>query len=178
MKPESDILVKTEGLYAGIYDIASLANVPLFTKGTPHARDLNDFNQLLLDRAAQGQLLSWTLLFDGVFRAVIKVAKPTTSGYQDCDPINSLGSNLLVANLVFPSGRLILSCLSRLGKGEAAILTVEPGEYRVTVIRDGVQEEMHAFLEDPALYPAGEGPDWRITIMKAKATVQEIVGKC
>src|SRR5262245_43651314 len=110
-----EILVTTRCFYAGIYDEASPANVAGFAKRGIARGDWFDFNQILIDGTARGELLAWTLLFDGVFRAVIEIAGPLPGDAGNLDPIENLGRDELTADLSFPSGRLIVACLSSLG---------------------------------------------------------------
>ena len=122
------------------------------------------FNDHLMRCADQGEMLAWTLLLDGVFRAVAHVV-PQSPTLQPPSREN-LGSSVLVANLVCPTGRLIITCLAKLGEPQSPLLVLEPGIYRVSLERNESEELEHTCLESVAEYPVGQGPDWRFEIQR------------
>jgi hypothetical protein len=168
--------VKTEAFYGAILDEGSPANQPgLMTRLLDEARSafspddesapwLFRFNQSLADAGERGELLSWCLLWDGVYQAKVEVslaeANPTSGA-----ALESLGAGSEEARLYFPTGRVVLTSLSRVGE-EPPFLTIEPGHYRVRFVSDGEEEAKHAFLEAVGDYPPGDGPDWRITLQR------------
>lgn len=175
-----DRLVETSGLYAAFFDEGSPVNRPGFmdamlTAGKESAqrmgheswRSLHHFNDRLMRAARRGELLAWTLLFDGVFRAVATLG--SEAGRSSTTSIDKLGSDAEAADLVCPTGRLVLTSLDRLGMATTPMLTVAPGRYRVVLTRDAAQEFDHTLLEGVASYPAGEGPDWHLMIQRISA---------
>jgi hypothetical protein len=168
----AEAYVTTQSCYAAIYDEASPANVEGLVEreiqasqqqidalGQDRGFTLFAFNERLMDRARRGELLTWTLVFDGVFRAVIEVAGPLGADKSPTPLIDNLGGPL-VADLVCPSGRLIVGCLGHLGKRQTPGVTVEPGTYRVHFTFDKNEVHKHMLLEARSEYPQGEGPDW------------------
>jgi hypothetical protein len=172
-----DLIVETRSCYVGLCDEASSANRLGFMDAELSAgkaavrlecRDecfgLFVFNERLMHLADRGEMLSWTLLFDGVFRAVAKVESSTsTLGLQHTE---NLGANVLSCTLACPTGRLILTCLSNLGVGQSPFLVVEPGLYQVRLERDEEREVDHSDLEGIASYPDGHGPDWHFHVQR------------
>jgi len=176
----TDTLVRTQSCYAAICDEASPANRRGFMDseleagksaaklaGKDEFLGLFIFNDQLMRSADRGELLSWTLLLDGVFRAVARVdlQLPTSSRSSP----ENLGSSVLAANLVCPTGRLIITCLSKLGEPQPPFLVLEPGIYRVSLERNETEEFEHAFLESVAEYPVGQGPDWCFHVQRVAA---------
>ena len=172
----SAYLVKTESCYAAICDEGSPVNRLGFMdielesakklalqEGMEDFFSLFIFNDRLMHAASQGALLSWTLLFDGVFRAEAQVtpqlqAQATETGH--------LGSSVFAGTLACPTGRLIVTCLSRLGELHQPIIEVEPGVYQVVVERDEDAEFEHSHIESLARYPVGLDPDWSIKLSR------------
>jgi hypothetical protein len=175
-------LVKTESLYAAILDVGSAANrlgyltTSLEAGKRKAVRDgleelfgLFVFNEQLIQAAKDGELLAWTLLFDGVFRAVVQAAPE--SAQMPPHPSSNLGDGASQATLVCPTGRLIISCLGRLGEVQSPLVVLEPGSYLISLERDEDEEQHHTFLDSVRQYPTGEGPDWKIKI-------QRVSGNC
>lgn len=177
----AETYVATLGCYAAIYDEASPANVNGFMEREFEASEqevvalgkdsgfftLLAFNGRLIDRAGRGELLAWTLVFDGVFRAVIEVGEPLGPESSSPPLIDNLGLPL-AANLICPTGRLVVGCLSCLGQQQTPAATVEPGTYRVNLTCDDEEENKHMFLEARSDYPPGEGPDWKLTLNRVQ----------
>jgi hypothetical protein len=168
--------VRTNSLYVAILDEASPANRPGFLQATLEAakqkavsQKLADycalfiFNDELMRLAHQGELLTWTLLFDGVFRAV---ADAEPDGLPSPSSLSNLGNSVLTARLVCPTGRLLLTCMDEFGASQQPFIELAPGTYDVAVQRDEDQEFKHCFIESLGDYPAGDGPDWRIGIRR------------
>jgi hypothetical protein len=172
--------VTTLGCYATIYDEASPANIDGFmgreieasqqqidALGKDRCFTLFAFNGRLMERARRGVLLAWTLTLDGVFRVIIEIGQPLAPDANPTSLIDNLGGPL-VANLVCPSGRLIVGCLSRLGERRAPVATVEPGTYRVHFTHDDDEEYKHMLLQAISDYPPGEGPDWKLMLNRVQ----------
>jgi hypothetical protein len=176
----AETYVATLSCYAAIYDEASPANVEGFMEREFEAAEqqidalgkdrwltLFVFNERLIDRARRGELLAWTLVFDGVFRAVIEVGEPLGPESNLPRLIDNLGLPL-AANLICPTGRLIVGCLSRLGQQQTPAVIVESGTYRVNFTCDYEEENKHMDLEALSDYPPGEGPDWRLALHRVQ----------
>jgi hypothetical protein len=175
----AETYVATLSCYAAIYDEASPANVKGFMKRELEASeqqlDAKDrwltifaFNDRLIDRASRGELLAWTLVFNGVFRAVIEVGEPL--GPQSSPPplIDNRGLPL-AANLICPTGRLVVGCLGCLGQQQTPVAIVEPGTYRVNFTCDDEEEFKHMLLQARSDYPSGEGTDWRLVLNRVQS---------
>ena len=103
---------------------------------------------------------------DAVFRTVIEVGEPL--GPESIPPlIDKLGLPP-AANLICPTGRLIVGCLGSLGQQQTPAVTVEPGTYRVNFTCDDEEENKHMELEARSDYPPGEGPDWRLVLNRVQ----------
>lgn len=168
-------LVRTASCYVGVLDKASPAWIPgLFeadlrrgmaeakAAGLAECYGLFVLNSHLSERADRGELLAWTLLFDGIYKARFSVL-PNSSpvGVPERE---GLGAVEEVANLNLPSGHVVIACLSRTGDPSVEpVLQVEPGRYRVRFLRHRCEDD-HVFLERESDYPPEEGPDWTITI--------------
>jgi len=172
----AELLVETFSCYAAICDEASAANRLGFMdaelragkaaarlEGLDECFGLFTFNDRLMHSANRGELLAWTLLLDGVFRAVATVESDASDSTQES---KHFGSNLLSGTLACPTGRLILTCLSRLGVKQSPFLVLEPSLYRIQLERDESQEFEHCGLEGAASYPAGHGPDWQLQLQR------------
>jgi hypothetical protein len=171
-------LIKTLGYYAGIFDVASPANsLGRFDEYMRSAQaqaeadgqawaTLYYFNQHWIDAAARGEILAWTLVFDGVFKVAVDVL-PSHSPFIVTDEQASAFLGGQAHPLACPSGRLIVASLSDRGQTDVApVVVVEPGTYRVALTVDAEQEDKHSFLEDLADYPSTDGPDWSIQIQQ------------
>lgn len=170
---QNDFLVQTSSLYAAICDQGSPAWQAGFMtriwadagsqaeqQGLAPEMQLFVFNDLLTAMAREGQLLPWTLLFDGVFRVSVELGEDVPMATGD------LGSPVATADLVCPTGRLVVACLGRLGETCPPVIQLDPGVYRVTLKRDETQEFEHMLLDAPQAYPAGQGPDWHLTLSR------------
>jgi hypothetical protein len=164
----SEFLVKIhpEGLYGAVLDRTSPANFSRFieTEFDRTRKLLNRgeeaallflFNSLLDERGRAGELLAWAVLLDGVYKAEI------------AEQGNPLPHVFASADLDFPTGEVLVTCLSRLGDADLLpALTVAPGKYRTTFSVDHAEETKHEGLEREADYPPGDGPDWRLTLQR------------
>lgn len=177
----TETLVKTQSCYVAILDEASPVNTLDFMttsfeagKAEARARGLEEFhglfvfNDQLIHAAETGQLLAWTLLFDGVFRAVVHLT-PSSLPTEIAKSTN-LGSPTLTGELHCPTGRLLICCLSDFGKQQRPFVLVEPGTYRVSVRRDDDAELRHSLLESPDYYPFGDRPDWTVQVERVKTS--------
>jgi hypothetical protein len=173
-------LVKTQSCYVALYDQSSPVNRLSFMAseldaGKQAARragqedfyGLFHFNEYLTNCAAEGQMLAWTLLFDGIFSFEVRV-DPLVRGASAATRRTSEPLPPTTA-LRCPSGRLIVSCLSQLGEPTPAAIEVEPGEYQATLIRNEEAESDHALLESIADYVDRGGPDWSIRLQKIES---------
>ena len=173
----SEELVPTEGFYVAVYDEQSPANVLNYlTSGLEAAKvaarrdgleehhSLVIFNEQLMSASAKGEALSWTLLFDGIFKAHLKIGDDILK--ETITEIRNLGENSIVCDLECPSGRIMISCLSRMGRPCRPIAVVSPGNYRVSVNRNEDLESTHFFLESPSELQANEEADWRILVQR------------
>lgn len=176
----AETYVATLSCYAAIYDEASPANTEGFMERELKAAEqqldalgqdrwltIFAFNDRLIDRASRGELLAWTLVFDGVFRAVIKVGEPLGPESSPPPLIDNQGLPL-AANLICPTGRLVVGCLSCLGQQQTPVAIVEPGTYRVNFACDEEEVAKHMELEARSDYPPGEGPDWRLALNRVQ----------
>jgi hypothetical protein len=171
-----DSLVTTSGFYAGIFDLASEAHAgERLISGMKDAQAQAEaagrswatifyFNQQIIDRANVGQILAWTMLFDGTFLARVDVVSPDEELVLSRDLTrNFLGHES--HDLVCLSGRIAVASLDRLGDvGLRPVLEVPPGVYRV-----GVKVVDHPVGSASSItyeHAAGEGPDWFISMKK------------
>jgi hypothetical protein len=170
------MLVKTQSMYAALYDEKSSVNVEhfmshLFSRAEtdPRANSVGPggtlfiFNQYLMDCARRGELLPWGLLLDGMFECDTQLTNSTVSPPEHID---SLGNDHIAATLRLPSGRLVVSCLGDLGKGREPILRIEPGVYHVALTRNSEIESKHWGINEEADYSPGESPDWVIRLCR------------
>ena len=140
-------------------------------RGTPHEYPKGwqfRFDARLSQRAAAGELLAWLLLFDGVFKAQLSVV-PTIPEPSAVRTNDNSGYEDSVADLLFPSGNIVVACLGRAGdESIRPAIRVEPGRYRVRVQQNPCEDE-HWFLERFSDYPSADGPDWTITLARLPA---------
>ena len=165
-------LVKTEGMYMGVLDRQSSANTPQrFEQLLQEARSpagveswatIPRLNALLEDLAAAGVLLSWVLVFDGVFRVCVGVLPEGPEGSAALQrPTAFVGETGPEAFLSCPSGEIVVESLHRLGDPAVRpLVRVSPGRYRVRLGGEEEEQAKHQFLDDVATYPEGDGPDW------------------
>ncbi|MDQ3327239.1 MAG: hypothetical protein M3506_01765 [Chloroflexota bacterium] len=131
---------------------------------------LYHFNQLWLDAAARGEILTWIVLFNGVFKVALEMMPPDRplehadeqrGGFLSDEP----------SLLSCPNGRILVASLDRLGQGDLEPLAViEPGLYRAALSKDYDREPDHWFLENETEYPASDGPAWLIRLQKLQVT--------
>jgi hypothetical protein len=90
------------------------------------------FEERLKSLAAHGEVLPWTLLSDGVYQVTLAVEehKPMQES-----ALGDLSGASLCSKIVCRSGRMHLSCMSRLGRQDAPVITLRPGNYLVSVER-------------------------------------------
>ncbi len=165
------LLVQTKSLYVGIWDENSPVNqlgyienelkngkLKTIQNGEESFFGLFILNDQLIEQARQANLLSWTLLFNGIFRA--EIDEVSTSNLVKPLAEWDLGEPFVIGNLKCPSGKLILNCLSMLGVKQTPTLVVEPGTYQVSIVRNEDAEFDHTLLDSITDYPSGDGPDW------------------
>jgi hypothetical protein len=163
-----ETFVKTESLYAALFDLASPVNRLGMIQADKSAKECSQpwavllhFNAALDSLARQGEVMAWTVLFDGVFKVAVEVLTPTNDiSLDEQEASNSSDDSRL---LWCPSGKLTVACLGALGRSDLApIVVIEPGVYRARLQRNLDQEDRHYFLEELSHYPPTEGPDWHI----------------
>jgi len=172
----SERLIQTEGCYVGIFDALSPINVAgSFQRFMSEAdrqaataqqgwSTLYRFNDQWIAATARGEILTWIVLFDGVFKTTAKILVPPPRIDPTTEQVQAfLGQDY--HPLVCPSGRIMVASLNDLGNHSLEpLVVVEPGTYRVALTRDDDQEDKHSFLTDPAQYPPLDGPDWSIDL--------------
>jgi hypothetical protein len=171
-------LIKTEGCYVGIFDLASEANSPgrfdaFLRQAGDDAKAAGEdwkhiyyFNQKWVDAAVRGEVLSWIVVFDGVFKVAVDLIPPGPPLAPTGQQVRSLLAGE-VYRLNCPSGAVTIDSLSHLGRrGLTPMLTVEPGTYLITLTRDSEQEGKHELLESLSDYALSAGPDWRICMQR------------
>jgi hypothetical protein len=174
-------VLKTEGMYLGIFDRASPANSPgrfrrtleeaqrlagrQGWKGIPH------FNKLWGDLARAGAVLAWVLVFDGVFRIRLEVLPPRSADTPGAGDVGTfLGTAGPSASLLCPSGEIVVAPLLQLGDASLRpLVTVTPGLYAASIRGNTKEEAKHEFLDDVDEYPAADGPDWELTLQHTGA---------
>lgn len=169
-------LVKISSMYAAIYDERSPVNIKGFMKNLlaaampdPRCESLCPggglfvFNQHLINRMQQGELLAWGLALDGIFQYSIQ-QMPQVLLAQENALYNTLGCERLTANLKCPSGRLHLSCMGELGNDRSPTICLEPGTYNVSIARDSAIENEHYLIQRKQDYIFKVRPDWLIQI--------------
>lgn len=172
---ESTCLIQTRSCYAGAFDKSS----PAYFKGLMRqeldgaSADVADtqpgfaifaLNSRLIDRSEKGQLLVWTLLFDGVYKARIQVG-PDLAKPERLEPADHIGRP---ADLLCPTGEIVVVCLDSAGdQSIQPIMRVEPGTYRATIEQHECESD-HIFLENISDYPLEDGPDWTITLARLR----------
>ncbi|WP_394781355.1 hypothetical protein [Undibacterium sp.] len=173
-----DMHIRTEALYAAIYDVAGPANTAGFIEAQlDAARLVMDAKETearlasyylerqLISCASRGELLAWSLPFNGVFKMAVEYAPPVPQHRNDGLHLEDVLPH--TADLVCSSGRLRISCVSKLGaRLPDAQLSVEPGDYRVSLLRNEQQEALHQGFSASTQYPASDGPDWVFTLQR------------
>lgn len=170
-------LVLTETSYAAIYDAESGINRPGFMEeqlractleavaaGEREFDGVSRFHERLAKLAARGELLPWTFLTSGVYQAALIWDDRAPSQPRHLEDI---GASTLQARIYCRSGKLRLSCLSRLGHPEPPIIELRPGDYMVTLERNEEQERAHAGLMTVAAYGRPMAADWLVTLQKS-----------
>ncbi len=176
----SDIYVQTEALYAAVYDDASPANSAGFieaqldaarqvlrSKETEERLASYYLERQLIACARRGELLAWSLPANGVFKAAVEYAPAIAQGRNEGFHLEDVMPH--TADLLCGSGRLRISCLSRLGVPLSECVQVEPGAYRVSLLRNEQEEIKHQGLHSSVGYPAADGPDWMFTVQRLLA---------
>jgi hypothetical protein len=172
-----ETLIRTQGCYVGIFDLASRAHKEeSFDKliGRAKADATNDnkawttlfyLNDGLLLRMRRGEILAWTLFWDGCFKARIR-----THSSDESAPIKCKGSAFLNGehyDLICPTGRIAVASLHELGTPDLhPILEVAPGTYRVDFAEDDEEVNKHYEFDGQIDYPADDGPDWVLTLTR------------
>jgi hypothetical protein len=173
-------LIKTVGCYIGIFDRESAVNVVgtfdrFMRTATKEATEdqqrwpsLYHFNQQWVDCAARGELLTWIVLFDGIFKASVEVLDPSpVLVLTDWQKQQYLADEPYL--LSCPSGELMVASLSDLGSRDLQpVAVVEPGMYRVALTRDDDREADHSFLESLQEYPRTSPADWRLHVQRVE----------
>ncbi len=170
-----ETLVRTQGCYVGIFDLASRApREDSLAKLLERAKiDANNAKQSwatllylnggILSRMRHGEILAWTLFFDGCFKVRIRIQHSDES-----DPVNCKASAFLNRehyDLICPTGRIAVASLHELGTPDLRpTVEVAPGTYRVDFAEDDEQVNKHYAFDGQIEYPARDGPDWFLTL--------------
>ena len=177
----TETLIKTEGCYLGIFDRSAAIHreeslSSIFEKGKADAEQAQESwatlfysNERFLQRTRQGEILVWIVLFDGCFKARIKVH---TNG-QEFVP-ERMRTAAFLANEIHPlncpTGSIVVALLHKLGSPNLSpTIEIEPGIYGVGLFRDEEQEAKHTFLDQEINYPVNDGPDWCLILNKIAA---------
>lgn len=176
----SNIYIQTEALYAAVYDDASPANVSGFVQS-----EMDAARQELVSRATEerlapyyldkrliacawrGEMLAWSLPLNGVFKIALEFAPALRQGRNEGFHLEDVLPH--TADLTCRSGRLRISCISKLGVVAPVIASVQPGDYRISLLRNEQEEGKHQGLRSDADYPVTDGPDWVFTIQRLLA---------
>lgn len=173
-------LVTDATLYLGIFDYASPVNKigewdvliqdAERKAGKEHWKTLFYLNENWAKLAEQGHVLSWITLFDGVFKAELRLLAAETPQIQfkENETEHFLGDGK--ANRLFcPTGEIVVASLGDLGTDLIVpIATIESGWYKVGFYCDDDKENEHYFLEDETQYPADSSPDWIIYMQRER----------
>ena len=174
-------LVTDAALYLGIFDYASPVNKlgeweVLFhdaerKAGNEQWKTLYYFNDYWAKLAKQGHILSWITLFDGVFKAELRLlADNPQIEFKETETEHFLGDGK-ATRLFCPTGKIVVASLGDLGTEIITPLaTLESGWYKVGFFCDEEKESEHHFLEDETQYPADSSPDWIIYMQRERET--------
>ncbi|MEW6735970.1 MAG: hypothetical protein AB1489_32045 [Acidobacteriota bacterium] len=170
-------IIKVTSYYAGIFDLYSSANKidlikTLMNKANAEAIKANNesstlyyFNHYLKELGENNELLSWVLLFEGVYKIQAEVRSLADGSILNKSQHFLGDSNVLKC----PSGKIAVASLGSLGSQYLnPIIVVDPGVYRINININEMEEQKHDFLEDIDEYPQNDGPDWIIQIERSK----------
>lgn len=174
---EATLLLRTQSCYVGVFDKASPAyfeglikqefagaDEDVAAQGLAKGWSLFGFNGRLIDRSRKGELLVWTLLFDGVYKARVQIG-PDITEPESLEPVDQVG---WPTDLWCPTGQIVVACLGSAGdQSIEPIVHVEPGSYRASVEQHECEWD-HTFLEELRDYPPADGPDWTITLARLR----------
>jgi hypothetical protein len=160
-----------------VFDRASGANTPgRFDQLLREARGLAGaeswaviphLNDLLSRLADEGSLLSWVLVFDGVFRVRLEVGSEFPEAGAALPLAPFVGGTGVHGSLECLSGEVMAASLHRLGdRALRPLVIVHPGRYHVRLRGNEEEQAKHQFLDDEASYPEGEGPDWTLYLRR------------
>jgi hypothetical protein len=172
----TETLIKTAGCYLGIFDQASAVHrqeslSSIFEGGRVAAERAGNpslslfyIAERFVQRARRGEILVWIVLFDGCFKAQIKVL----SKDEEFVPEKMHNSKFLadeIHDLDCPTGRVVVTSLHNLGDVNLSpTIEIDPGLYRVGLIQDLEQETKHEFLDQEINYPATDRADWYLSL--------------
>jgi hypothetical protein len=176
----TETLIKTEGCYLGIFDLSAAIHreesfSSIFEKGKVDAEQAQKswaalfyINERLLQKTRHGEILVWIVLFDGCFKARIKVLKNGEEFVPERLPAAPfLNSESHPLNC--PTGRIVVASLHELGSSDLLpTIEIEPGIYEVGLFQDQEQEAKHMFLDQAMDYPVNDGPDWCLVLNKVR----------
>jgi hypothetical protein len=177
----TETLIKTQGCYLGMFDRSAAIQreetlSSIFAKGTADAEEAHKsraalfyINERFLQRTRRGEILVWVVLFDGCFKARIKVL---TNGEvlvpERMSPVAFLADE--IHPLRCPTGNLVVASLHGLGSPDLlSTIDIEPGTYQVRLFQDAEEEAKHMFLDQERDYPANDGPDWCLVLNRIAA---------
>ena len=170
-----ETFIRTEGCYVGIFDLASRAHKEdsfdkLMDRAKADATNNNKawatlfyLNGGIVSRMRRGEILAWTLFWDGYFKVRIRTEHSDGSDPANCKPSAFL--NREHYDLICPSGRIAVASLHHLGTPDLRpTVEVAPGSYRVDFVEDDEEVNKHYEFEGQIDYPARDGPDWVLTL--------------
>jgi len=168
-----ETFIATKNCYLGLFDLESAVRRHTFDRLIEQARlaahadavpwaTIPYLNESLLEMMRRGEILAWIVLLDGCFKARVTV---NGALLEQVESGVFLGSES--HDLICPSGRIAIASLHELHEPRLApVFQVSPGTYRVQLLEDLDQVKRHYYLETPHAYPAGEGPDWTLTLAR------------
>ena len=122
-------------------------------------------NQYLMEMHSRERGLNWSLIMPGTYKSRICVLQPTPQLPFKKDLVSSFCYGISSGKepvIELSSGRILISPTFSIGIQAKPVINVEPGRYRVGLLRNLEEEEKHYFIESVDDYPIPDGPDWTI----------------
>lgn len=161
-------LVRSLDLLISIYDFGSPARVPgEYQRAFKEANNMKGgrvvFPDRLLEYERSQDLLSWIVVFDGVYKIEIRVSEYL----HTLDLSGRLSRSFLCHSespryLRCPTGKVMLASPYGLGSEDVlptAMISLLPGVYQVGLEWNLVEEQKHWHFDRASEYPEGDGPD-------------------
>lgn len=175
--------IRSESCFAALCDEGSPANKPGCMKqaeeagrrAAPRPEEQESYalgyrHRQMLQSVKQRDLIVWTLALEGTYRAVAEIVAPEVA--LELRPAEDPVGAALGADLVCPTGRLVVTCLSRLGEPQRPLIVLDPGIYRIVLDRDLDQEAQGGMAEITGRHPKGGRPDWRLRFQRLGPCVE------